>query len=288
MDWPQDGTFYIVDVFSNRPYSGNQLAVVFGVRDDTDMLAIAREFKYSETLFAAPPSDDGAIAVRIFTPGGEIPFAGHPTLGAAFVLREALGVAGDGIVLEEKVGPIPVRVEGGRYWMRQNSPRFGPLRSREDAADWLSLAPSDLAPDLPVEEVSTGLTAVVVPLRNLAAVRCVRPRPNVAVAPDSPAVLVYSSEAEGDHVDYHVRVFVDGLGIPEDAATGSANGALAAYLARHVSVDGRVNAVVEQGIEMGRPSSLFVRADATAAGFPVEVGGDVSLVAQGRLLARPY
>lgn len=278
--------FYIVDVFTDERYRGNPLAVVMGQFDERLMLAITREMNYSETTFVGPSREDGSVAVRIFTPGGEIPFAGHPTLGTAFVLRERLGLAFQPLVLQEAVGPIPVRTEGVQYWMRQNQPTFQTLYDRPAMAEMLGIGVEDLDPRFPVQTVTTGLPALIVPLRNLDA--CHRAWLNLerwrALGGLPASVLVFSVGAEVSGHDIHVRVFVSSLGVPEDPATGSANGALAAYLQHYQVVGKQVDVRVEQGVEMGRPSTLHLRAQAEADGIAVEVGGEVQWVAEGCLM----
>ena len=287
MHFPERDTFYIVDVFTDKPYRGNQLAVVVGVRDDDEMLAITREMNYSETTFVDGISPDGSVPVRIFTPGGEVPFAGHPTLGTAFVLKEFIGLSDEAIRLQEVVGTIPVRVEQGQYWMTQTAPMFGREYDPAMIAERLSVSVSDIDTRYPIQEVSTGLPALIVPVTSLKAARRVRMVPADDEADPLPLVLVVTSEVDQPGYDYHVRVFVGALGIPEDAATGSANGCLAAYLVEHAAADGTVDAKVEQGVEMGRPSTLYLRAARTSGGgISVEVGGDVTPVAQGRLIPR--
>lgn len=286
MQTVEPDTFFIVDVFTNAPYRGNQLAVVFGARDDDEMLAVTREMNYSETTFVDGQNVDGTVPVRIFTPGGEVPFAGHPTLGTAFVLREFLGFAEEPIRLREAAGIIPVRVENGRYWMSQRPAMFGRAHDPAVMAERLSLTVADIDTRYPIQEVSTGLPALIVPLRSLAAARRAWIRPPHGADDPLPAVLVFTPEVDQTGYDYHVRVFVGALGIPEDAATGSANGCLAAYLIQHVASTSQIEATVEQGLEMGRPSTIFLRARRLSAGtVAVDVGGDVTPVARGRLVA---
>lgn len=285
--------FYIVDVFTPRRYQGNQLAVVLGQLDAETMLQITREMNYSETVFLGPAYGTGAVPVRIFTPGREIPFAGHPTLGTAFVLRRFLGRSESPLVLEEQVGLVPVSVEthqgGERYWMTQPEPVFGDLHDADQVAALLGLEVSDIDARWPVQSVSTGLPALIVPLTSMAAARRARldmAQYRLLLDQGHPAsVLVFAPGAELSGHAWHVRVFVGDLGIPEDPATGSANGCLAAYLAHyHVAGTSEVDTVVEQGIEMGRPSTLYLRARLMADGIRVQVGGQVAAVAEGTLL----
>jgi len=302
--------FDLVDVFAERRYAGNQLAVVHDAADlSTDeMLSIAREFDFSETTFVESTDLDGA-AVRIFTPGGEIPFAGHPTLGTAAALRERADGDPGTVTLSLGAGDVPVEVvdKGGgeRFWMTQRSPSFGPTLSRERLARVLSLAPDDLDDDWPVRVVSTGLPTVVVPLGDRDALtRCAIDRDAYddlvadAVVDDGAAenVLPFCPDPRDPANDFAARMFAPGHGVPEDPATGSSNGCLAAYLARHryrgaASIEARV----EQGYELGRPSLLHLRArddrgDADPGAeceeddaVTVEVGGRVVPVATGRL-----
>jgi trans-2,3-dihydro-3-hydroxyanthranilate isomerase len=204
----------------------------------------------------------------------------------------------DEVTLHLQVGDVPVRVEGETYWMTQRAPEFGRTFDRETAADALGLAPADLREDLPVQWVSTGLPTVVVPLRD----RDTLERIDVDSAGyesftgdhDGKNVLAFCAHPRDDARDYADRVFAPYYDVPEDPATGSSNGCLAAYLARHG--DGAVEAVVEQGCEMGRPSLIHLRAtdeaaeetssDATAGPderVAVEVGGRVVPVAEGTL-----
>ena len=286
--------FYIVDVFTQHRYQGNQLAVVLGQPDAKTMQRITREMNYSETVFLGPTHGVGSVPVRIFTPGREIPFAGHPTLGTAFVLRRFLGRSDTPLVLAEQVGPVSVSVEahqgGERYWMTQPAPVFGDIHDPAAAASWLGLEADDVDARWPVQVVSTGLPAFIVPLTSVAAARrarldMARYRPMLDAGHPS-SVLVFASGAEQPGHAWHVRVFVGDLGIPEDPATGSANGCLAAYLAHHqVTGSHEVDTVVEQGVEMGRPSTLYLRARPTADGISVQVGGQVAAVAEGTLLS---
>lgn len=291
--------FTLVDVFAEDRWSGNQLAVVHDAADltDAEMLAVACEFGFSETTFvlSTSPGDDGAWPVRIFTPGGEVPFAGHPTLGTAWVLRHRIAedrsLCGR-ITLDLPAGRIPVEPESdGVLWMTQLEPRFSEPLDRALAAVALGCDPAALAPDLPVQSVSTGLPFAVVPMRGLADVRALSPRgldpealARLCPTDAAPAVLVFTPESREPGNDLHVRVFVPSLGVPEDPATGSANGCLAGYLSRHrVLGSAEVEARAEQGWEIGRPSLLRLRARPRGDGILVRVGGRVRRVAVGRL-----
>ncbi|HEX8189012.1 MAG TPA: PhzF family phenazine biosynthesis protein [Pyrinomonadaceae bacterium] len=294
--------YHLIDVFTDRAFGGNPLAVITngrGVPGET-MQAVAKEFNLSETTFVLPPDDPRHDwRVRIFTPGSELPMAGHPTVGTAFVLaREHLiprGGRETNVVFEEGVGPVPVRVEfeGGEpsfAEMRQPLPTFGPrLDDRRAVARMLSLEESDLESDLPVEVVSCGVPFLYVPLRGLDAARRARPRVDlIERAADEhgvpPAVFVFTREVEGAGSTVHGRMFAPGLGIAEDPATGAASGPLGCYLVSYGLVEGARAAeiVSEQGIEMGRPS--YVRIGIERQGeevTAVRVGGQCHFMGEG-------
>lgn len=289
--------FDIVDVFTDRPFAGNQLAVVrdSGGLGTEAMQALAREFNFSETTFvlADVPNERG-WPVRIFTPRDELPFAGHPTLGTAWVIRERLlGGRADRVVLDLPVGPIPVTAvrEGGRevLWMRQNPPAFGARVEPGAAAAALGLEASDVRSELPCEEVSTGLPFLIVPLASLEALRrsaVDHARLAALLAPlgAEDVMVVALAGRDGSH-DVSARVFAPAHGVPEDPATGSANGCLAGWLSRHRALgDDRVETTVGQGHEIGRPSLLHLRARPELGRIAVEVGGGVVPVAEGRLV----
>jgi len=281
--------FHIVDVFARQRYAGNQLAVVESDGDlsEAEMQAFAAEMDFSETTYVEsrrPP-----YRVRIFTPEAEIPFAGHPTLGTAHVIREQVA---DGrpeeVTLDLGVGEVPVRVHGDTLWMTQQPPTFGETLDCGRLADALSL-PRDAVDDRwPVQVVSTGLPTIVVPLVDreaLTAIDLDRAAYD-AVTGDREAknVLAFCPDPRESDNDLAVRVFAPFYGVPEDPATGSSNGCLAAYLARQAYFGrGTVEARVEQGHEMGRPSLLSLQATDRGDDVSVEVGGSVVPVARGRL-----
>ncbi|MFB6160340.1 MAG: PhzF family phenazine biosynthesis protein [Haloferacaceae archaeon] len=288
---PSGPRYHIVDVFAERRYAGNPLAVVEdrGRLSDESMGQIAAEFDFSETTFVESFAPDEA-PVRIFTPEAEVPFAGHPTLGTAAVVRAVTGATGETTTLDLDVGAIPVEARAdGTLWMTQRDPTFGPERDRAAAAAALSLDPGEVA-DRPVREVSTGLPTVVVPLADRAALERVavdRAAYDALVADtDAKNVLAFCTDPRDDDNDLAARVFAPFYGVPEDPATGSSNGCLAAYLARERLLDGPALAArVEQGHGMGRPSVLGVEADDRGDGTTVRVGGRVVHVGSGRLRA---
>lgn len=283
--------FYIVDVFAESKYAGNQLAVFrhTDALSSEEMLRITREMNYSETTFIiSDEMKNGGFDVRIFTPGEEVPFAGHPTLGTAFVIREEiLGGAVDKINLNLKVGPIPVEFgKDGYSWMRQNEPVFGPQHDPQILADVLGLETADFDDRFPVQEVSTGVPFFIVPLKTILGLKTAKVRKekyfDLVNQTEAKGILIFSSQTHEPPNDLSVRVFVDYFGVPEDPATGSGNGCLAGYLAKHryfgkPSVDVRV----EQGYEIGRPSLLLLRANEVGGKIEVNVGGKSIMVARG-------
>lgn len=297
--------FWTVDVFTDRTFGGNPLAVVADAEGLTtaQMQQIAREFNLSETTFVLPAeSADHTHRLRIFTPARELPFAGHPTVGSAFVLaasgRVSLGGGEARIVFGEGVGPVPVTVRGsaGRPSMSQLSvaklPEWGPEPpAAETLAALLSLDPHDVLDDAHDEPaaLSCGVPFLFVPLKSIDAVR--RARINwewwnhALHAYWAEAVFLFSYETEAAGSAVHARMFAPAFGIDEDPATGSAAAAFAGYLARRHGLDaGSAAWRIEQGFEMGRPSHIEVEADAAAGKLTaVRVGGSSVIVSSGEL-----
>ena len=296
--------FCTLDVFTDQPFCGNQLAVFPDARGlDTDQMAtIAREFNLSETVFVFPPtSAESTKKLRIFTPGAELPFAGHPTIGTAHALA-ALGhipLTGDttNIVFEEGVGPVPVsiRSRNGVPVFAQLSvaklPEIGaPPPSRSALADLLSIEVADLMGGTwSPQSISVGVPFLFVPVRDRNVLKRARVKPDrweaILKASWAPEVFVFSRdpEREGSHI--RARMFAPGLGIGEDAATGSAAASLGGYLAaRDPAKDGTLRWVVEQGFEMGRPSILEVEADKVDGKITaIRVGGASVMVSKGEM-----
>jgi len=289
---PQD--LHIVDVFARERYTGNQLAVVEsgGKFADEEMQAVAREMDFSETTFVE--SREEPYRVRIFTPEAEVPFAGHPTLGTAHVIRERVADGRPGeVTLDLNVGEVPVEVRerDGRetLWMTQQPPAFGETLAHDRLAAVLGLSADRLDADWPIQVVSTGLPTVLVPLVDRGALTDIDLDRGAYddLTGDREAKLVHAfcPEPRDPDNDLAVRMFAPAYGVPEDPATGSANGCLAAYLARHAYFgSGVVDARVEQGHEMGRPSLLYLAATDRGDDIRVEVGGRVVDVARGDLL----
>lgn len=296
----QNLPFYIVDVFAEQKYAGNQLAVIL----DTDrtlssdeMQRMALEMNYSETTFILSDSTvNGGYDVRIFTPDEEVPFAGHPTLGTAFVLGNILSETPlEQVLLNLKVGQISVtlsREAENMLWMRQIAPTFGDTLDPQGIADVLGLQPDELDTRFPIEEVSTGLPFIIVPLKSLASLRrCGVKREqyfNLIQERWAKAIFLFCPEpheAREARNTLSARMFADCFGILEDPATGSANGCLAGYLVKHRYFgQSRIDVRVEQGYEIKRPSLLYLQAEEDADGIHIRVGGKVMTVATGTLL----
>jgi trans-2,3-dihydro-3-hydroxyanthranilate isomerase len=293
-----DLSFHIVDVFAEEKYAGNQLAVVRDTQglSTSKMQTIAKEMHFSETSFIlSDKKRRGGYDVRIFTPEEEVPFAGHPTLGTAYViLQEIIKKQIDKIILNLKVGQIPVTITyvDGKpdvLWMRQKQPTFGTIYDTETIADTINLDPLDIDAASPIQEVSTGIADIIVPLKTLSAVK--RARTNrekyfqLVKNTEAKSILVFCPETYHRQNHLNVRVFVDYYGIPEDPATGSANGCLAAYLVKHQYFgQNQINIRVEQGYEIGRPSLLLLKAaQGKAERIDVNVGGKVIMIAKGEL-----
>jgi len=284
-------TFYIVDVFAEEKYAGNQLAIVRGGAGlpDEGLQKMALEMNYSETAFVLSEEEtEGGYDVRIFTPGDEVPFAGHPTLGTAYVIQhEILTSPVESVTLKLKAGEIPVTF-GEVLWMRQLPPTFGAILDSALFTRTLNLETADLDDRSPVQVVSTGLPALIVPLRDLDALRRCKVdwERYTEVAGPGKNLYVFCPESHDDGPgDLSARMFANDLGVPEDPATGSAAGCLAAYLLEHsyLGTDA-VDVRVEQGYEIGRPSLLYLQAERDGEKIIVNVGGKVQMVARGELV----
>jgi len=296
--------YFTADVFTDTRFGGNQLAIFPDAREIAPELMpqIAREFNYSETTFVLPPGDPKHTArVRIFTPGGELQFAGHPTVGTAYVLATIgqIPLTGDltRIVFEEGVGPVPVTIRSANgvpgfvQLSAAQAPEVGPPPpSAATLAAMLSLPVDDvLDGDLCAESVSCGTPFLFVPLRDRAAVGRARLKLELwETALGSyltNKVFVFALDGEGEGSDVRARMFAPGIGVPEDPATGSACVALGGYLAkRDPRFDGTMRWVVEQGFEMGRPSILEVEADkSNGVVTAARVGGRTVLVCEGSM-----
>ena len=289
--------FYIVDVFAEDKYAGNQLAVFLGEGvsslSDAEMLAIAQEMNYSETTFIPSTTlQDGGYDVRIFTPAKELPFAGHPTLGTAYIIQqEIIQKPVEQIILNLGVGQIPVtwtetEDTGKILWMQQNSPEFYQTLDAEKIASVLNLTPADIDERFPIQEVSTGIPFIIVPLKDLQALKNAKINldryEELIQTTHATEILIFSPEPYNPENQLSVRMFAPALGIPEDPATGSANGCLAGYLIHNNYFNAeQIDIKVEQGYEINRPSLLFLKAAKKAEEIEVNVGGNVVKIALG-------
>ena len=295
--------FHTADVFTDHPFGGNPLAVVHDARglSDRHMQQVAREFNLSETVFVVPPDDPAhTCRLRIFTPAAELPFAGHPTVGTAIVLAATGGVPLTGdeteVVFEEGAGPVPVsiRTEHGRPVFAQLSapmmPEFGPeTPSRDAVAEVLSLSVDDLEPALNPRPVSCGVPTLFVAVRDRRALGQVRIDPAAWARTLknywAPHVYAFCLDPETPGAHVRARMFAPALGIAEDPATGAAATALAGYMVgRWASGDGELRWVIEQGMEMGRPSLIHVEAQRRDGALAaIRVGGAAVLISSGEI-----
>ncbi len=269
--------YALVDVFTDRPFGGNPLAVFYeanGLSTQT-MQNLAREMNLSESTFVLPThKPDHACHVRIFTPASELPMAGHPTIGTAFILarKHLVELAGPEttLLLEEGVGTIPVTlqlhaVRHQTIQMQQPLPTFGnQFPDRETIAQMLSIDVSAIDATLPIEVVSCGVPFLYVPITSLQAMRSIQFRRDIwehtLKGTAAEHLFVFTQETELPGSTVHSRMFAPAMGIAEDPATGAASGPLGCYLVRHKHADhvGTVEIVSEQGIEIGRPSILHI------------------------------
>ncbi|MBW4639155.1 MAG: PhzF family phenazine biosynthesis protein [Gloeocapsa sp. UFS-A4-WI-NPMV-4B04] len=290
--------FYIVDVFAESKYTGNQLAVFtdIGNLSDQEMQQIAKEMNYSETTFIVSEDiKNGGYDVRIFTPKEELPFAGHPTLGTAYILQqEVIKQIAERIILNLKVGQILISFhyldqDIDLLWMQQKQPAFSQEFAVDTLAKVLNIEPSEIDSKFPIQEVSTGVPFIIVPLKSQTALKRIKVNQDkyfeLIDNTQAKSILVFCPETYNPENNLSVRVFADYLGVPEDPATGSANGCLAGYLV-HYSYFGEesINLRVEQGYEIGRPSLLLLKAHKKDAEIEVFVGGKVIMVAKGEFV----
>jgi trans-2,3-dihydro-3-hydroxyanthranilate isomerase len=278
---PDPFAYVLLDVFTDTPLQGNQLAVFADARavPEQDMLRLARELNLSESVFVFPPERGGDARIRIFTPGGELPFAGHPVLGSAIVVGGALGK--DTVVLETPGGPVPVRLrlgeEGDRVasgWMEQPIPIWEPYPRETELLAALGVERSGL----PVEVYDNGPHHVYVELESKDAVAALAP--NTGALAKLGQVEANCFAGSGKH--WKTRMFAPALGVPEDPATGSAAGPLAVHLSRHGRIAFGEEIEISQGVEIGRPSLLYAWAEGEGEKIErVEVGGSAVIVGRG-------
>jgi trans-2,3-dihydro-3-hydroxyanthranilate isomerase len=299
--------FYQADVFTSEPFGGNPVAVfpdADGLSDD-QLQQIAREMNLSETVFVFPPTDKAAVVrLRIFTPTQELPFAGHPVIGTFYLLAQLGLVPLTGsvtrLLYECNIGLFPVELRGTakeieHVVMSQPKPEF--LDRVEDEEDFYKLALSLGLPKYavaeaksPIEVVSTGLPVLILPIRTLTAIRSIRPDPSAITDLcgrfGANGIMVFTTVTVEPDSTVHTRMFAPAIGILEDPATGSASGALGAYLVHHRITDAKPTAeiVSEQGYEMDRPSRILIQVDSTDSVIQeVKVGGECVMVVEGEL-----
>jgi len=293
--------YFICDVFTRERFGGNPLAVLPDARglSDLQMQRIAREFNFSESTFVLPPENGGTRRVRIFTPTKEIPFAGHPNVGTAFVLASAgeVGELGDRaeVVFEENAGAVPVSIvrRDGRIWCELRAPEtlsLGATATPGMIAAAVSLAPDDVVSSTHAPQVaSAGLPFLFAELRDRAALERARSRMDgvdaLVAAGLNPDVFMYVRSKSKDDFDVRARMFAPVDGVPEDPATGSANCALAGLLAKHdPRPSGEVRYRIAQGVEMGRPSVLEARVEKkNGEVVEIRIGGDSVMISEGTI-----
>jgi len=272
--------YVVADVFTDTPLQGNQLAVFTDARDldPVTMQALAKEMNFSETVFVLPPQEEGAdVRIRIFTPGKELPFAGHPVLGTAFVLGGPLQKIVLRLELSAGIVPVELEREGAQIvfgWMDQPLPRWRPVERTAELFAALGVSGSGL----PVEEYDLGPSHLYVELGSPAEVAALAPDFRALGRVTTAGANCFARDGDG----WTTRAFFTDLGISEDAATGSAAGPLAVHLARHGRTAFGETIVISQGAGLGRPSTIY----AEAPGSPdrverVRVGGSAVIVARG-------
>jgi trans-2,3-dihydro-3-hydroxyanthranilate isomerase len=301
---PRSYRYLHYDVFTDHLFGGNQLAVFLdgrGLAAET-MQAIAKEMNFSETTFVLPPERSGTdVRMRIFTPGDELPMAGHPTIGSTFALARAgvIGPERDGLVFGLGIGPVAVSLtwraaDLSFAWMTQPNPAFGePIADPARAAAVLGLSELAVAgTGLPVQVVSCGVPFLFVPLATRAAVdnaALQRDRFDVlreTAGTDAHGVFVFSSQPGNDKATVYSRMFAPDLGMGEDPATGGASGPLGCYLVRHKVIRPEKAAAILslQGVKMGRPSHVHISIGTEKEEITsVRVGGEAVLAGEGTL-----
>jgi trans-2,3-dihydro-3-hydroxyanthranilate isomerase len=290
--------FHIVDVFAERPYAGNQLAVIVGAGELSDdaMQRLAAETNYSETTFVtSAPEQDGGYRVRIFTPAREIAFAGHPILGTAWVIRHHVEPqASSAVRLNLLVGQVPVTFETSAdgievAWFLAPPVVLGPTCARERIATALAISPADIETKAPVQQLSAGTSAMIVPLRSLKALQRSRLEldafASLAAEGFPPLVYLFCVETHQPENDLCARFFFEAHGVREDPATGNGAAFLGAYLLEHRFFAGsKLSLRIEQGFEIRRPSLVMLRARMLGQSREASVGGRVIPTVEGQLI----
>jgi trans-2,3-dihydro-3-hydroxyanthranilate isomerase len=286
--------FYITDVFGESKYSGNQLATY---RCESplatgEMQKIAHEINFSESTFIlSEERENSGYNVRIFTPAKEVDFAGHPTLGTAYIIRQhIIKEPIQKVIINLKIGQIPVTFTGHNnetLWMEQIEPTFGKVLEIDNLSKILNLPKDAFDTSFPIQEVSTGLPHIIVPLKKLKYLKSAKVSKELYFKFIDKAwaknILIFCPESYTDGHDISVRVFGDYFGIPEDPATGSGNGCLAGYLIKYRYFKStEIEIKIGQGYEVNRPSLLLLRAKEHDSQIRISVGGKVTPIAEGR------
>jgi trans-2,3-dihydro-3-hydroxyanthranilate isomerase len=285
----------IVDVFAEAPREGNQLAVVLDSGDLTtdQMQSIAAEMNFSETTFVTGlEMREGGYDVRIFTPANELPFAGHPTLGTAWTIRDERADGAEHIALNLGIGSVPVRFEiqpdgSAMPWLTAPPIHLGETFDHTAIAEQLGLEASDLDSRFPVQRIDAGIIVTTVPVRTLEALRRSRLQSGFGALVSQPfaAVHLFCPESYSSENDLAARFFFDAMGPREDPATGSATACLGAYLLEHDWYASReLSLRIEQGVEINRPSLIHLKARQCDGERVIEVGGSVIPTVRGELL----
>jgi trans-2,3-dihydro-3-hydroxyanthranilate isomerase len=296
--------YYIVDVFATHKYEGNQLAVFLDLENqlsDKQMQQIAREINFAETTFIKENKGNRRFVVRIFTPEHEVPFAGHPSLGTSYIIAKFLLPAiPDKLTLELAHSDLAISIEKpdnldeSILFMRQAQPEFRETFTQGEVAEGLKLNPANINTSLPIQEISTGLPYIIIPLKNRAAIDNLsldlasfkhfllarnKYRTNSATG-HSTSLFFFTNETYESANQYNTRMLlIENERLSEDAATGSANGCFLAYLLKHVSK--KINANVEQGFQMGRKSYLYLNGETAHGTYQINVGGRNQLISEG-------
>jgi len=286
--------YFIVDVFAEEKYQGNQLAVFMDTAKLTteEMQSIALETNFAETTFIESSEKvKGGYNVRIFTPDTEVPFAGHPTLGTAFILSNYIEPKNNHLLMNYKVGQIPVTIaEDNTLFMTQVQPEFLGTISKTETSGILGIENHDIM-DFPIQQVSTGLPFYIVPLKSLASLRKVavntpkyRALMNRSTEQEiTPAFLSFCKEPYGEDHDLCCRMhYMENNQIVEDSATGSANGCLLSYLLKYSILESKqLELKVEQGYEINRPSLIYHKGELSEENYSIKIGGKVQLISEG-------
>lgn len=296
--------FYIVDVFTNTKYAGNQLAVFVDLEQQLsseEMLQITREINFAESTFIRSIDADGSFGVRIFTTEYEVPFAGHPTLGTSYILAKHFAKRPmNHLILKLKKGNIPVElntpedIDNCRFTMQQAQPDFGVKITAEKVSKAFDIPLDSINNSKPIQDVDTGLPYLIIFLKDLNSIQNIKLdskkvaaflkqeqlHKSINVRGLTTSLFFVTSETVNQENDYHTRMFVlENNSVWEDAATGSANGCLLAYLLKHENE--KINAVVEQGYEMGRKSILYLDGARNENEYILKVGGQVVPISEG-------